>query len=157
MTLRERMTEFIEDTIEEFDEWDADYDDEMEDAEDVGDAPDTGLSLEEWRRQRQEGEQAQLPSQLVVQLRRVSMIDLAEKGNIPAPLQPKLNALIRRGRKMQMDLNKLKEFIEVVNVVCDACIVGPDGLKVTELPYEDRIAVFNWANQFSGQLQPFRG
>lgn len=154
MALRARMTDFIEDAMDEYDEWE--LDDDIED-EDTDEPENSGLSLEEWRRQREEGEQARLPSRLVVQLRRVSMIDLAERGQIPTTLQPKLNALIRRGRKMQMDLDKLKEFIDVVNLVCDACIVGPQGLKVTELPYEDRIAVFNWANQFSGQLQPFRG
>jgi hypothetical protein len=151
MNPSERMTELIEDTIEEFDEW------EMEDDEEEVAESETGLSLDEWRRLRTEGEDAELPSRLVVQLRRVSMLDLAEQGQIPTTLKPKLNALIRRGRKMQMDLDKLKEFIEVVNLVCAACIVGPQGLKVTELPYEDRIAIFNWANQFSGRLQPFRG
>lgn len=152
MSLGEHMTELREDAREERNAWDLDPE-----GDGLADAGRRALGLAEWRRLREEGEEAQLPSQLVVRLRRVSMIDLAEQGEIPATLKPKLNALIQQGRTVRMDLDKLREFIEIVNLVCAACIVGPQDLRVSELPYEDRMAVFNWANQFTGKLQPFRG
>jgi hypothetical protein len=113
------------------------------------------MNLQEWRERQSRGEDAKLPSGLVVQIRQVSMLDLAAGGKIPAVLKPQLDALIG-GNGVKMTIDRLGQFVEVVDLVCGACIVGPDGLKVAELPYQDRIAIFNWANEAGGKLQPFR-
>jgi len=113
------------------------------------------MNLQEWRERQSRGEDAKLPSGLVVQVRQVSMLDLAAGGKIPAVLKPQLDALIG-GNGVKMTIDRLGQFVEVVDLVCGACIVGPDDLKVAELPYQDRIAIFNWANEAGGKLQPFR-
>lgn len=114
------------------------------------------MNLEEWRKRQQQGEGAELPSGLIVQLKRVSMLDLAEKGKIPATLKPKIDALMKTGENITITVDQFVEFVELINLVCEACIVGPTGLQVTELPSQDRMAIFEWANEMAGGLQPFR-
>lgn len=112
------------------------------------------MNLEEWRKQRQAGEDAELPSGLVVRLRKVSLMDLAEQGQIPQALVPKINELMRG--KGGNSVDEVKETAGLVNVVCRACIVAPEGLVVDELPYEDRLAIFTWASAVATKLKPFR-
>lgn len=114
------------------------------------------MNLAEWRKRREQGEDAQLPSGLHVQVRRVSMLDLAEQGKIPATLKPKIDALMRTGQTPAVTVDQFAEFSELINLVCRACLAGPEGLDVHELPYIDRLAIFNWANEMTGVLQPFR-
>ena len=114
------------------------------------------MNLQEWRARQQQGEDAELPSGLVVQLKRVSMLDLAEKGKIPATLKPKIDELMKSGQTVTVTVDQFVEFVELINLVCEACIVGPAGLQVTELPSQDRMAIFEWANEMTGSLQPFR-
>lgn len=115
-----------------------------------------GLSLEEWRKLRAEGEDATLPSGLIVKLRRVGAMDLAERGDIPAPLQTQLEKVMGRQNTSRVSLQEFQEFSGIITLICDACIVGPDGLEAKELDYMDRLAIFQWANEVSGKLQTFR-
>lgn len=112
------------------------------------------MNLEEWRKQRQAGEEAELPSGLVVRIRKVSLMDLAEQGQIPQTLVPKINELMKG--KGGNSVDEVKEASGLVNVVCRACIVEPAGLQVEELPYEDRLAIFTWASAVATKLKPFR-
>ena len=114
------------------------------------------MNLQEWRARQQQGEDAELPSGLVVQIKRVSMLDLAEKGKIPATLKPKIDELMKSGQTVTVTVDQFVEFVELINLVCEACIVGPTGLQVTELPSQDRMAIFEWANEMTGGLQRFR-
>lgn len=115
------------------------------------------MNLEQWRKQRQNGEDAQLPSGLTVQLRQVSMIDLASKGQIPQTVKPQIDALMQGGGKLdRMSLDAVGKFIGVIDLVVGACLAGPEGLQVDELTYQDKIAIFNWANEMTGKLEPFR-
>ncbi len=114
------------------------------------------MNLQEWRAKQQQGEAAQLPSGLEIQVRRVGMLDLAEQGKIPSALAPKINELMKHGLST-VSIEQVTEFSELINMVCRACVVGPDGLDVGELSYEDRLAIFNWASAMSAKLQPFRG
>lgn len=115
------------------------------------------MNLEEWRKQRQQGEDATLPSGLVVQLRQVSMLDLAAKGQIPQTLKPQIDALMQNGVKItKVSLDAMSKFVGVIDLVCEACLAGPDGLKVEELTYQDKLAIFSWANEMAGKLEPFR-
>ena len=41
-------------------------------------------------------------------------------------------------------------------MVAAACLVGPEGLEVAELPWADRLAIYLWANEAAGKLEPFR-
>ena len=115
------------------------------------------MNLDEWRKGREQGEDATLPSGLTVQLRQVSMLDLASKGQIPQTLKPQIDALMQSGGKVKdVSIDALYKFVGVVDLVCEACLAGPDGLKVEELTYQDKLAIFNWANDMSGKLQSFR-
>ena len=115
------------------------------------------MNLDEWRSKRQQGENATLPSGLTVQLRQVSMLDLAAKGQIPQTLKPKIEELMQGGGKAaKVTLGSLSQYVEVIDLVVGACLAGPEGLTVDELPYQDKIAIFNWANEVSGKLQSFR-
>lgn len=115
------------------------------------------MNLEQWRKQRQQGEDATLPSGLTVQLRQVSMLDLAANGQIPQTIKPQIDALMQGGGKLdRMSLDAMNKFIGVVDLVVGACLAGPEGLSLDELTYQDKIAIFNWANEMTGKLAPFR-
>lgn len=114
------------------------------------------MNLSEWRKVRAEGSPATLPSGLEVQLKRVSALDLAEKGQIPQELRPQLEKVIAGEKTQNISLDEFEGFADVINVVCTACLVGPKGLDVAELPYNDRLAIFLWANEVTGKLVTFR-
>lgn len=113
------------------------------------------MKLEEWRKLRSQGEAATLPSGLEVQLRKVSVVDLAQAGQIPSTLRPVVNELITKPPTAP-SLDDLGEFGAVVDVVAAACLIGPEGLEVAELPWADRLAIYMWANEAAGRLEPFR-
>jgi hypothetical protein len=114
------------------------------------------MNLEEWRKKQATGESFTLPSGLDVRLRKVGMLDLATQGKIPATLAPRINELMKPGGMATGNLEQVAEMAGVVDVVCQACLVWPE-MSVTELSYEDRLAIFNWASTVSAKLSPFRG
>ena len=114
------------------------------------------MQLEEWRALRARGQTATLPSGLEVQLQRVGTLELAEQGRIPQELRPLLDRMIAGGQDKSMTLADFAEYAAVINLVCEACLAGPEGLLVVELPYADRLAIFGWANEVSGKLKIFR-
>lgn len=114
------------------------------------------MNLEEWRRLMKAGEEAQLPSGLVVNVKRVGMMDLISQGKIPATLKPKLEQMIAGRGNFKASINDLTEFTELIDLVCRACIVSPVELEVGELASLDRMAIFNWANDQAGKLTTFR-
>lgn len=116
------------------------------------------MQLDEWRRVQAAGEEATLPSGLEIRVRRVGVMDLAERGEIPQVLQPQIEKLMgaQAGQIRVVKLDEFKEFAGVINLVCAACVVAPAELQVTELPMFDRLAVFTWANEPGEKLKPFR-
>lgn len=112
------------------------------------------MNLAEWRALQSEGDDATLPSGLTVKLRRVGVMDLAERGQIPQTLAPQLEAYMSGGKKVT--LAQFNEQAEVINLVCQACIVAPADLGVEELPFADRLAIFQWANEVNQPLTSFR-
>ncbi|GIV73536.1 hypothetical protein [Caldilinea sp.] len=114
------------------------------------------MDLQEWRRRQQQGEKAELPSGLVVRLRRVGVLDLAQRGQIPATLKPQLDEYIRMEGAVA-NLDQFVQMTELIDLVCGACIVEPRELDVGELPMNDRLAIFTWANEGATTLRPFRG
>lgn len=116
------------------------------------------MNLTEWRALQNKGEEAELPCGLTVKLRRVSALDLAHQGKIPSTLQPQVDKFLAKSQQQgsKLSLNDLKELLPVVTLVCKACIVEPEDLDVDELPVNDRMTVFGWANEGAGRLQTFR-
>jgi len=114
------------------------------------------MNLAEWRARQQEGEAFTLPSGLEVQLKKVTLIDLAQAGQIPATLRTPVAEMLKRKPDQALDLNDVEKFGQVLDVICKACIVAPAELDVTELGSFDKQAIFNWANLPAGKLEPFR-
>jgi hypothetical protein len=119
------------------------------------------MKLDEWRKARSDGEPFTLPSGLDVRLRKVTALDLVLQGTLPTTLYAKADAYINE--RGGIDAEKFVEFEPVINALCVACVVDPKvglngegDLAVTEIPIEDRLEIFSWANQASGALQKFR-
>ena len=114
------------------------------------------MNLIEWRARQQEGEAFTLPSGLSVRLKRVALLDLVHRGQIPAVLKAPVGELIKRKPDAMLEYTDLENFGPVLDLVTDACLVEPAGLTAAELPSADKQAVFNWANQAAAALHPFR-
>jgi len=119
------------------------------------------MDLREWREKRK-GEKRVLPSGLVVMVRRCDLLDLAERGQIPAPLVAMANKLVTTGVLVTVD--NFQEYAAGVDLLASACIIDPPVAEepdethvgIHELPMKDRIAVYNWANEGVALLAPFR-
>ena len=114
------------------------------------------MNLAEWRARQQQGEAFTLPSGLEVRLKKVALIDLAQAGQIPTTLRVPVAEMLKRKPDQSVDLADVEKFGQVLDMVCQACIVEPAELDVAELGSFDKQAVFNWANQVAGRLEPFR-
>lgn len=123
------------------------------------------MKLQDWRTAREGGEAHTTPSGLDVKLRRVDILDLAAQGNIPAPLVSLVSQLYSGGDASPfLDLAAFPEYMQAIDLVATACLVWPpvaevadeEHLAITELPTGDRLAIFNWANEVTTSLKPFR-
>lgn len=120
------------------------------------------MDLKEWRKQQEQGEEFVTPSGLTVVLRRVSLLDLAEQGDIPAPLVAMTNKVLDT-KTHQLGVADIPEYAETINHVVKAAVIHPpvadEGddthVGVKELPLKDRLAIFNWVNRIE-VLRPFR-
>ena len=114
------------------------------------------MNLAEWRARQQEGEAFTLPSGLEVRLKKVALMDLAAAGQIPTTLRAPVAEILKRKVDQPLDLSDVEKFAQVLDVVCKACIIAPAELTLAELGSFDKQAIFNWANQPAGKLEPFR-
>ena len=120
------------------------------------------MNLSEWRERQATGEAFELPSGLLVRLRRVGMLDLAARGKVPAPLVAMVEGLLQRDAALT--LAEFGEYGQVVDLIVAAALIDPPvaeeadktHLAVSELPMADRLAVFNWCNAPAVRLRPFR-
>lgn len=113
------------------------------------------MNLTEWRAQRQQDEDALLPSGLEVRLRRVSVFDLAEQGKIPQTLQPQIDLFVKSSKTISA-LEMVQKMGELITLCCQAAITAPVELVAAELPFADRLAIFNWMNEDASKLASFR-
>jgi hypothetical protein len=119
------------------------------------------MDLREWREKRK-GEKYVLPSGLVATVQRCDLLDLAERGQIPAPLAAIANKLVTTG--VLVTVENFQEYAAGVDLLARVCIVDPpvaeepdeEHVGIHELPMKDRIAVYNWANEGAALLTPFR-
>ena len=114
------------------------------------------MNLAEWRARQKEGEAFTLPSGLEVRLKKVALMDLAQAGQIPTTLRAPVAETLKRKPDQPLDLNDVEKFAQVLDIVVKACIIEPAELEPAELPNADKLAIFNWANQPAGRLEPFR-
>jgi len=120
------------------------------------------MNLSEWR-EKQKGEQHELPSGLVVRLRRVQLLDLVSQGQVPAPLFAAANEILNQP-ETTLTVEIYEKFSAVIKLIARACIVEPPitdepgeaSLGIDELPAADLMAIYNWANQVLVAVRPFR-
>ncbi len=121
------------------------------------------MDMRAWRARQLTGEAFTLPSGLVVRLKRVGIMDLAEQGQIPAPLAGIVQHFMDE-KDHNVELADFARFSGVINLVVKAALIDPPGadeaddthLGVDELPMTDRMAIFNWCNEAAESLRPFR-
>lgn len=113
------------------------------------------MNLQEWRAQRLQDEDALLPSGIEVKLRRVSVFDLAEQGKIPQTLQPQIDLFVKSSKTISA-LEMVQKMGELITLCCQAAITAPAELVAAELPFADRLAIFNWMNEDASKLASFR-
>lgn len=114
------------------------------------------MNIDEWRAQRAAGEEGELPSGLTVVLQKVHILDLVTQGRIPQTLQPILEAQMQGKSTPPMDMEQLKAYKEMIDIVALACIKAPQGLAAEELPTQDKMAIYHWAMEGSNKLTSFR-
>jgi hypothetical protein len=120
------------------------------------------MDLETWRAQRQQ--QLVLSSGLHVTVRRVTLLTLAEHGDIPAPLVGQVEALITQ-KAFRFQLKDIGDMRDVLNIVVAAVMVAPilgdepgdDTLGIDEIDTEDKLDIFNWALSGVAPLAMFPG
>lgn len=110
-----------------------------------------------------------LPSGLVVEVKRASLIDLAARGSIPATLHGHVSALIAAqtsgGVSPALDVASFPTHAAMIDIIATAALVSPavaevadeTHITIDELPFEDRVAIFNWAQGGATALVPFSG
>jgi len=121
------------------------------------------MDLQTWRKQQQEGEEMQLPSGLVVKLCRVSLMDMAVRGDVPAPLVAQVNQVMSKGIG-DITVESATEYATAINLVVKAAVIDPrvtdepgeHSVGVGELPIIDRLAIFRECNRYGEALKPFR-
>jgi len=117
-------------------------------------------SVETWGRSRTQ--LMTLPSGNVARLRKVHVLDLAEQGQIPAPLAGMVAALTSAGR-VTLRPEQFKDYVALINQVVKAAFVEPAvadeadeaHLAVGDVEMNDRLEVFNWCHE-ARKLLPFR-
>ena len=120
--------------------------------------------LQAWRERQQAGEAMILPSGLAVTLQRVSLLALATQGRIPQTLVAPVQQVME-SKASSLAVKDYPQFGKVLDLVVKACVVEPTlvdfgdavCLGLDELPIEDKLAIFSWANAPAEGLRPFRG
>ncbi|MCP4429085.1 MAG: hypothetical protein GY803_31755, partial [Chloroflexi bacterium] len=103
-------------------------------------------------------------SGLVFRLKRVGLVDLVMRGDIPDTLSGIVDQSIK-GKEIEIGGDDLKLLADMYGLVMTACVVWPpiaagDGddehLGLDEISFEDKQAIFDWANGEASALKPFR-
>lgn len=118
------------------------------------------MNLAEWRANKTV--KMTLQSGLEVTLKRASLLDLMANGKIPNTMLGMTEELARGGK--DLNLKELPAATAVIDLVAKICLVEPavgdepDETHITldELPFNDRIEIFGWANQGALTAAPFR-
>jgi len=117
--------------------------------------------LAAWRGPRTE--ELTLPSGLTVTVRRVMLLDVVADGQLPKPLLGMVDEIQKAG-KVQFAVSELAQYMPLIDATVGQAIVDPplaaepddEHLALSELPANDRLAIFNWMNAPAAVLAPFR-
>lgn len=105
-----------------------------------------------------------LPSGNVAALKPVNLMDLVRQGDVPDTLSGLIVDLLDNAKPQSMSLEDLRQYGDVIDLVCKACFVDPaladvaseTALGVDEVSFADKMTVFQWANAGATELRPFR-
>lgn len=94
---------------------------------------------------------------LVVTLRKIGLLELAAQGQIPTPLYGQVQAFLNRerGESIKIEVGNFREWADTVNLIVMASVVSPpigyeasdDTIGINEIPVDDRLVIFGWAQQ----------
>lgn len=120
--------------------------------------------LNAWRQGRQET--LTLSCGLTVTVRKVDLLDLAAKGQIPVPLHAAVQQMLAQSAADPgLDVATLPERAAVIDLIVAAALVEPrisaepsdTTITLSELPFVDRISIFSWAHEEAAQVATFPG
>ena len=114
------------------------------------------MNYAEWKAKQEAGTEYELGSGLTVSLTKVSLRDLAAKGSIPSTLIAPIADLQNIAKTGEMGLEKFTEMGPIIDLIVSACLVSPVELTVDEMPFDDKLQIFTWANEEAKQLAGFR-
>lgn len=120
----------------------------------------------DWIELHRRGVWMETASGLVLRVRRLRLLDMAEAGSIPQPLLPVAAKLYAEGGDM---LLQLAEFMPVINANLVQAVIEPRLLEreptaeeieagylwINNIPANDRLSVWNWLNRFDQKLRSF--
>ena len=92
----------------------------------------------------------------VCKLKRVSMMNLVVKGNIPNPLLPAVSALFD-GKKEEIEKISAKQMSDIIDIFCRSVLVEPKFEEVEDyLTDQQRTEIFNYSQGGLKRLEKFR-
>ena len=126
------------------------------------------MNLAEWRKSRVH--ELTLPSGLAVQVRDVTMTDIALSGEMPNTLldlfldETEDITKMPESKQVRQMLESGKEFAALLDLIASECLVDPQigeaadeqHITLAELPQADKMEIFNWANREATNARPFR-
>lgn len=123
-------------------------------------------SAEEYRK-KVLGHDLKLPSGATFRLRRLHVFQLVKQGAIPDPLSAKVMGMIDAEAtadaiKDKLDPEEITKLLDLVTCACalEPAITGkpssPDELDVSEVAFEDKLFIWQWAQGGSADLNFFR-
>lgn len=104
-----------------------------------------------------------LPCGLTVHVKKVTLLDLAVRGQIPTPLIGDVEAILQNG--LHFAVADLKESFAAVDLVVKAAVVSPpladepsnEAIGIHEIPANDRLEIYMWAKEEASKLATFPG
>ena len=126
------------------------------------------MNLADWRKSRVH--ELTLPSGLAVQVRDVTMTDIALSGEMPNTLldlfldETEDITKLPEAQQVRKMLESGKEFAALLDLIARKCLVSPrigdaageDTLTLDELPQADKMEIFNFANREAQAVRSFR-
>ncbi len=118
------------------------------------------MDLKTWREKREET--VTLPSGLEARLRKVDLVGLMVGGSIPNSLLPEFMAMTEG--PVEMDVEKLPTLAPIFDAVVLAAVIEPpvaetgddEHLGLDEIPFEDKMFIFERCSAEAARLKPFR-
>lgn len=131
---------------------------------------DVGMSLAQWRRSNLKSFVTGSGLRVTVDMR-ISMMELAAVGTIPATLLSKWQDMAKRAARGEdggSQMEEIQQSMQAVDTLVAAALTNPkvvpddqpttdETIHIGELPFEDRLDIFNKVNGRVMRLAPFRG